>query len=202
MDRPSSDSATPRQQQVLDCTWELIREAGLSGVTVRRVAERVGFSEAALYRHFPSKQALLLALLDRLADRLLEPLDRIARQDSPAAERLRQILFHHVGVVLESEGLAILLLGEASAMADQEMVERIRRVVSRYLDRVEEVAALLPPDPGGPSARELALLLLGLPAALAIHHRLFADRRLERRAQEALVPFVVERLSRAHRAEG
>ena len=52
-----------RQDEILDRTIELLREAGLAGLTMKKVAERVGFTEPAIYRHFPNKQALLAGVL-------------------------------------------------------------------------------------------------------------------------------------------
>lgn len=55
---------TNRQQEILDAAVRVIESRGFSGLTVRRVADEVGVSEPALYRHFSSKLALLECLLD------------------------------------------------------------------------------------------------------------------------------------------
>ena len=57
------EARTPRQEELLDLALALTREVGLAGLTVRKLAERAGFTEAALYRHFHNKQALLLAMV-------------------------------------------------------------------------------------------------------------------------------------------
>jgi hypothetical protein len=44
-----------RHEQILDRASELATEAGLGQVTMKRIAARVGFSEAAIYRHFPTR---------------------------------------------------------------------------------------------------------------------------------------------------
>lgn len=192
---PAQARVTPRQDEVLDHTFALVQEFGVGGVTVRRVAERVGFSEAALYRHFPSKHALLMALMERLGRRLLEPIRAIAEQRNlTPRERLERILGHHVRVVIAAEGIPMLILVEASVGGDSELVDLIRSIVDDYLGILSGLLRQVAPA-GGPPPEELSLLLMGLPAATAIRHRLRPDAALERRAAEELARFLIERLT-------
>lgn len=58
---------------MLDAAALLFDDEGVEAVTVRRLAERLGVSPMALYRHVGNKDELLLALVDRLAARLVYP---------------------------------------------------------------------------------------------------------------------------------
>lgn len=60
-------------EAVLDAADALLSSAGVEAVTIRRVAESLGVSPMALYRHVGAKDDLLLALVDRLAQRLEYP---------------------------------------------------------------------------------------------------------------------------------
>ncbi len=173
---------TDRREQILDRTLELVREGGLAGLTIRRIAERVGFTEAAIYRHWPSKKALLAGLVDRLEEMLLGPIRALAEDtEKDPRERLEKVLAHHQRVILETDSLPILLLAEVVATRDEELVDRMRSVLASYLALLEDLlgqarrrgerleAPALPP-------RDAVLLLLGLPAALAIRHRLIPQK--------------------------
>jgi len=61
------------QELVLDAADALLSREGVQAVTIRRVAESLGVSPMALYRHVGDKDDLLLALVDRLAQRLEYP---------------------------------------------------------------------------------------------------------------------------------
>lgn len=185
---------TPRQEEIISCTLELVREMGIGGLTTRKIAEKVGFTEAALFRHYPTKQALLLALMDRLEGLLVEPIARIAADDTGSVvERLERMVRHHTTVVRQFNSLPILLLAEASASGDKALVDRMRAIFERYLSILEEVAsagqargeiiAAIQPDC-------IAMLLLGAPAGLAIRHRLLPDVTAEDRFEEILIPFL------------
>ena len=192
-------AAPARREQILDRASELATEAGLGQLTMKRIAARVGFSEAAIYRHFPTKQALLLGLMDRLDARLLQPIRAIASKGElePIA-RLQQIVQHHLSLVLERHSLPIQLLAEASAAGDPVLLGRMRGVMRGYVDvlihLIEEAAAAgrLPPDT---DPAVVAMWLLGGPAAMAIQHRLRLDPSLERRVEGKLVPFMFHLLA-------
>ncbi len=187
-----------RQEDILDRALELAASTGLAELTMKKIAARVGFSEAAIYRHFPTKQALLLALMARLETRLVRRVEAIAAEDGPApADRIARILEHHLGLVLEEHSLPIMLLAEASASGDPVLLRRMRGIMQRYvgilgrlvkegMDRGEL------PDTARPET--VAMLLLGVPASMAIEHRLIANGALERRVAAEIVPFVLQLL--------
>ena len=187
---------TLRQGELLDHALLLVREVGLGGLTVRRLAERVGFSEAALYRHFPNKQALLLAMIERLSEeRLLAPLRALAADPGrPPRERLTALIEHHVRTVLAVDGLPVLVLAEAAAAGDEALLARFRAIVTETLDLLEDLLAGAPAAPGRPSPRPLGLALFGVAAAAAFHHRLFADAAIEDELQRTVPAFLVGRL--------
>ena len=54
-----------RRDQILDAAMQCFASAGFRGATTREIASRVGITEAALYRHFPSKEALYAAIIAR-----------------------------------------------------------------------------------------------------------------------------------------
>jgi TetR/AcrR family tetracycline transcriptional repressor len=56
-----------RRDDVLSAALELLDEVGLDGITIRKLAERLGVQPGALYRHFDSKRALLDAMVEHIA---------------------------------------------------------------------------------------------------------------------------------------
>jgi len=193
-DADDPTTSTPRQNEIIDRTLELVREGGLGGLTTRKIAERVGFTEAALFRHYSTKQALVLGLMDRLEEMLVVPIRSIANDAATRpAERLERMVRHHARLVLDYESLPITLLAEASASGDPALVDRMRAIFQGYLTLLEGVAR--EGQARGEITNEvepdcLAILLLGAPAALAIRHRLLPDARAEDRFENLLIPFL------------
>jgi AcrR family transcriptional regulator len=186
---------TSRQAEILERTAELVAEGGLANLTLRKVAERVGFTEAAIYRHFPNKQALVLALIDGLGARLLARVREIAGDravDSRA--RLHAMVRHHVRVLHETRGLPVLLVAEGLASGNVELVERLGRVVRAYLGLLAGVLAELDLPLGLPPERQAAMFF-GLPAAIGIQLRAFPDLALDELEVDALVRHYVRALT-------
>ena len=193
---PATPAAhTPRQEELLDLALGLTREVGLAGLTVRKLAERAGFTEAALYRHFHNKQALLLAMVERVSEeRLLAPLRAIAAdRERTARQRLAAVVRHHVATILALEGLPVLILAEAAAAGDEALLARFRTIVGElraiYGGLLVEAGA--PPQP---SVEALGVVLIGIGAATALQYRLGASRAVQREVRDELPAFVVERL--------
>ncbi len=55
---------TKRQLQILDASLEIINEGGIQSLTIKNIAQKVGISEPAIYRHFESKTQILLTILN------------------------------------------------------------------------------------------------------------------------------------------
>jgi len=61
---PARMSAGDRRRQLLDAALELFSRKGFGGATTKEIASAAGVTEAIIFRHFPSKQALYTAVLD------------------------------------------------------------------------------------------------------------------------------------------
>jgi AcrR family transcriptional regulator len=76
-----------RRGEILDAALSVFAEKGYASGSMRDIAARVGVTEPALYRHFPGKQALFLALVRVAAGRLRD--DGLALLDDIRPESLR-----------------------------------------------------------------------------------------------------------------
>ena len=84
--RPAAQSAT--RVQILNSAITRFAYAGYRGVSMRDVAAAVGISAAALYHHFPDKQALYLAAMEYAFARNEEGIVTMLKSDLPPLERL------------------------------------------------------------------------------------------------------------------
>jgi AcrR family transcriptional regulator len=183
-----------RQDEILDRTIELLREAGLAGLTMKKVAERVGFTEPAIYRHFPNKQALLVGVANRLSKLFLGPVRAISEEtDTPPLDRIERIVAHHVGLIMDLDGIPILLLAEATA-TEGALGRKMAEIAGTYLEIVGRLAAEIPRPPGSPPADIAVLPVLGLAAAVALERRMLSEQRLTRDNALELTRYVVRRL--------
>lgn len=184
-----------RQDEILDRTIELLREAGLAGLTMKKVAERVGFTEPAIYRHFPNKQTLLVGVAERLSRLFLGPVRAISEETgTPPLDRIERIVAHHIGLIMDLDGIPILLLAEATAAGEGALAKKMSEIAGTYLGIVGRLAAEIPRPPGSPPADVAVLPVLGLAAAVALERRMLSERRLTPDKALELTRYVVRRL--------
>ncbi|EWY39353.1 TetR family transcriptional regulator [Skermanella stibiiresistens SB22] len=69
------------QRRLLDVAGEIVGEDGVAALTLDAVAKRAGVSKGGLLHHFPSKQALLAAMVETMADRFMRTADELGEDD-------------------------------------------------------------------------------------------------------------------------
>ena len=86
---------TPRQIEIIAAAGQLISEDGYAKLTTKRLAERMQFSEAALYRHFTSKEEILVKMLELLTASVQERMEAVAEREELPDQRLRAMFDSH-----------------------------------------------------------------------------------------------------------
>lgn len=81
-----------RQNQIIEETIKLIHTKGIQGLTIKNISAGIGFTEAAIYRHFKSKDEILSTILDDFRMNLDSKSKSILESDSPALVKLRTML--------------------------------------------------------------------------------------------------------------
>ncbi len=79
----------PRQLEIIEAAGQLVTEDGFAALTTKRLAERMHFTEAALYRHFASKEEILVTMLHHLTANIDERLTAVAKAHPDPMERIR-----------------------------------------------------------------------------------------------------------------
>ncbi len=150
---------TDRQRQIVDHAIEMIGEGGLSGLTMRRLSERLGVTEPALYRHFENKTAILAAMLTVLEAETYErlPFDQTVSPDALVTHFDR--LF---ALLTERPALATVVFLDEFATTDPDLQAMVRDLLAKNRERLATAfAAMHVPSAGAPDPDSLATLLLG-----------------------------------------
>jgi AcrR family transcriptional regulator len=160
---------------------------------MKKVATRVGVTEAAIYRYFPTKDDLLLAIHSHFRDSFLVPLLRIAKQEelSPR-DRLEAICQLNLKEHQRLKGMPILYLAEMIATGDEGILNVLQPVIREYH---EMLAGLLDQAAGeglSVQARELSILVMGIPAAFSLYCRFLEADDLASHISADLVPFMFD----------
>lgn len=120
---------------ILDTTWRLVSEHGLTSVKMSQIAEKTGIGRATLYKYFSDVEAILLAWHERQITGHLKYLTEVRDQTGAAGERLEAVLeayalISHYRKHHGTELAALLHRGEHVARAQQQLIDLIRDLLT------------------------------------------------------------------------
>ncbi len=122
-----------RKDQILQALARMLETAPGERITTAALAKEVGVSEAALYRHFPSKARMFEGLIKFIEDTLFQRITRILKEEASAEERCYKILTLLLTFADKNPGMTRLLTGDALAGE----TERLRQRIAQFFDRLE-----------------------------------------------------------------
>src|SRR3982750_139026 len=100
MGRPSHPKNLP--DRILDAADRLLARYGYQKMTIDDLAREVGIGKGTVYLHFRSKEEIVLCRVDRVVQRLVAQLSRIAGSDAPPENKIRTMLLLRVMFRFES----------------------------------------------------------------------------------------------------
>jgi AcrR family transcriptional regulator len=124
---------------ILDAARDMLRDHGYAATTTRAVAERAGVQLSLVHYHYRGKAALLLAVLDRENERLLERQQALYAGSEPLADKWRTACAY-LQEDLRSGYVRILWELWAAGLADPELAERWRQSFAAWRDLLAGVA--------------------------------------------------------------
>ncbi len=119
-----------RQEEIKKAVLEIIDSEGLHNLSTRKLADKVGVTEGALFRHFKSKRDMILSIVDEVEEVLMKSLKSVAIGRSPARDRLFAFLCTHVKYLIANKGITILLFSEAAHTNDPELKARMLKILN------------------------------------------------------------------------
>jgi TetR/AcrR family transcriptional regulator len=124
---------TSRKDQILQALAHMLEAAPGQRITTAALAKEVGVSEAALYRHFPSKARMFEGLIKFIEDTLFLRISRILSEEQSAEVRCQKILTLLLTFSDKNPGMTRLLTGDALAGE----TERLRTRIAQFFGRLE-----------------------------------------------------------------
>ncbi len=133
--------AEERRSVTVETVLALAAEQNPSEITTAAISARMNLTQGALFRHFPSKEALWTAVMEWVAERLMQRIERAVTEAPGPLAALRSMFLAHAGFVVEHPGVPRMMFGElqrAEASAPKRMAQTLIR---RYGERVRALLA-------------------------------------------------------------
>lgn len=123
-----------QRDEIILSAAQIFREKGFHATSMQDIADSVQLQKASLYHHIDSKQEILLAVLDRALDVVIEDIEPIIDSDLPSVDKLKLAMARYIERVTSSADLAAVLLLEHRSLEPR---LRARHIARR--DRFEEL---------------------------------------------------------------
>jgi AcrR family transcriptional regulator len=128
-----------RRNQIAATALGLVARHGLRALNVAALAKGVGVVPSAIYRHYPSKEAVLDAVLKVIAHRLFANVQAVRQEFTDRLEGLKQLLQRHIEMVLSNQGIPRMIFSEEIFSGQPARRRRVYQMIQEYLERVAEM---------------------------------------------------------------
>ena len=128
----------PRRQQILQALAHMLEVSPGERITTARLAKEVGVSEAALYRHFPSKSKMFEGLIEFIEETLFTRVSIILKEEDQAILRCEKILGLLLAFAERNPGITRILTGDALAGETERLRARVVQLFDRYETQLKQ----------------------------------------------------------------
>lgn len=137
--RPKHLPADERRAVTVEAVVQLAAERNPSEITTTAIARHMGVTQGALFKHFPTKDAILQAVMEWVAERLLARLDKAAQSIQSPIAAIEAMFMAHVQFVVEHPGVPRMLFSELQR-AEQTAAKRMAQtLIERHGERLRRL---------------------------------------------------------------
>lgn len=173
-------SAEERQEEIIKAAVELAGEQSVDSVTTQDMAKAVGVTQGAIFRHFPTKDMIWLAVVHWVRGRLMSVVDVAAGQGSDPLDSLEKMFFAHLGFVDKVPAIPKLIFTDQLLKKNPKIKELIRSILADYEAKVTDlitqakVQKLVRPDL---NEQDAAVMFIGIIQGLVIRVSVIETRK-------------------------
>jgi AcrR family transcriptional regulator len=130
-----ADAPVDTRQRLLDVAMTLISQHGCAGTSLQMIADELGFTKAAIYYHFRTRDELLIALMEPILKKNLRAVETAEAQMTPRSQ-VEAMVRGYAEVVAHNRSLAAVVVFDSS-------VRRILQMQPEWVDLIERQLALI-----------------------------------------------------------
>ncbi|HDO27178.1 MAG TPA: TetR/AcrR family transcriptional regulator [Bacteroidetes bacterium] len=130
---------TERQREIIEVALDLIAGKGIQGLTIKNLSKTIGITEPAIYRHFESKTAILMALLDNFRE-MAEMLSGLMNTfQGSAAEKIGFMFTKMLSLFSETPSMVSVVFSEEIFKNDELLKNKIVEILNLHAQTIEKI---------------------------------------------------------------
>ena len=147
-----------RQDDILRALAVMLEGEPGQRITIAKLAAEVGVSEAALYRHFPSKARMFEGLIDFIEIAIFTQINLIKEQQKDTFVRIEHIMHFLLGFSEQNPGISRTLSGDALLGENERLQLRLQHIFSKLESQLKQTLRERPMFDGGKFTSDEAVL--------------------------------------------
>lgn len=129
-----------RQIEIMEAAMEIIDRRGIQELTTKNLAQDVGLSEAALYRHFESKHAILLGLMNHFTGEMKDRVVAIAsKEERSPSELIRDIFLSQLKTFVQKPAIVQIIFAEGIFQFNKELMQKVADMMEMMQQQLERI---------------------------------------------------------------
>ncbi len=124
--------AEERRAVIVESVLALAAEMNPAEITTAAIAERMGLTQGALFRHFVNKDAIWEAVMEWSSRTLIERVERAAGKSDTPMDALEAVFFAHIDFIAEYPGAPRIFFGELQRPEENEARKRAKALMKLY----------------------------------------------------------------------
>ncbi len=160
-----------RQEEIKQAVLDIIYTDGLKNLSTHNLAKRIGMSEGSIFRHFPTKQDIILSIIADVQNDFIGQLRIVSTSEEDPETRLRKFICTTIEYLTVNKGITMLVFSEASHNNDAALKIQLQQIFNSQKNLVSKI--ILDGIAAGTwddkiPVENLAMLYMGIPVSLNI----------------------------------
>ncbi|OGJ87391.1 MAG: hypothetical protein A2268_14655 [Candidatus Raymondbacteria bacterium RifOxyA12_full_50_37] len=168
-------SLSPRQQEIIQASFTIVRKKGIKGLTTKELAKSLEITEPALYRHFKNKTDIVYAILCRMESDNKQMRTAFINSAMPALDKLEAMYVSTMGILAKNPVLATVMLSEEHYLENKKLMAKALAIQDGTLATIGSIltqGVKKKQVRNDISGKELGLMIMGTMRLVAIRWRL------------------------------
>jgi AcrR family transcriptional regulator len=120
-----------RQKEIITVSLELIAKKGIQGLTIKNLAKKIGFTEAAVYRHYENKIQILIAILDYFREGTNRFFVNEMKSEENATQKIEYLFLNHFKTFSETPSLVSVVFAEEIFRNEAVLIEKVAEIMKK-----------------------------------------------------------------------
>ncbi|ADL56486.1 TetR/AcrR family transcriptional regulator [Gallionella capsiferriformans] len=173
-------STEERQKEIVRVAIHLAAEKGIDSVTTQDMADAMKVTQGAIFKHFPTKDDIWLAVIHWIRGRLMTVLEKAASEATGPIDAIERMFYAHVTFIGKHPSIPRLLFTEMLHKKNSKLRDLIQGIISGYEERIAglldaaKTQSLVSQDLDSKNA---AVLYIGMIQGLFMQVSIFGGKR-------------------------